>query len=94
MKALVDNPRGVVRCRACDTAIMWTLSPSGKRTPVTITGEGEAGNVLLLKTAYLDSPLAVVLSGEALERARAQGAQLMLNHFANCPEAAQFRRGR
>lgn len=79
------------RCSACKAALVWALTPTGAKAPVEEAVE-PGGNVLMLRPAGLDAPLAVVLSQAALEHARERGVPLHFNHFARCPEKEKFQR--
>lgn len=78
-------------CRACGIPLLWALSPAGKPCPM-MPDPSDDGNVLVLAPSGLSKPLAVVLSGDLLDEARAAGVKLRLNHFANCPKRGQFRK--
>lgn len=78
-------------CRACGIPLLWALSPNGKACPL-VTDPSEDGNVMVLQPRGLVKPLAVVLSGDLLQEARAAGIPLRLNHFANCPKRERFRK--
>jgi hypothetical protein len=80
----------LAECEACKAFMLWAISPSGARSPIDYA-PSEKGNVLLLQPTGLGELLAVVLSGQALERARARGMDLRLSHFASCPNADEFR---
>jgi hypothetical protein len=79
------------RCTACDTPLIWAVTPAGKRAPITAEAT-ENGNVLVLQPRNLTEKLAVTLSGDSLELARKHGLPLHLNHFADCIAADDFKR--
>jgi hypothetical protein len=79
------------RCTACDTELIWAVTPAGKRAPITASPAGN-GNVLILQPRDLGEKLAVTLSGDSLELARKHDLPLHLNHFADCPDKDQFQR--
>lgn len=77
-------------CEACQARMLWTITPTGSPSPIDYAPSAN-GNVLVLQPSDLGELLSVVLSGDALERARARGVKLRLNHFASCPKADEFR---
>ena len=79
--------RGVPRAHALDH------HADRRRSPIDYA-PSETGNVLVLQPTGLSELLSVVLSGNALELARARGMQLRLSHFASCPDADEFRAAR
>ena len=83
----------LIYCESCHAAIIWTITPAGKPMPVD-EYPTEKGNVLVLKPTALDEPLAVVLSGAALEAARRKTPYLRASHFYTCPNAAEHRRSK
>lgn len=84
----------VGECGSCKAPVHWAITPSGKRAPIDYEPQPERGNVLLLKPSTLQSGgdvlLAVTLSGDALELGR-RGGHLFLNHWATCPDKAEWR---
>lgn len=77
-------------CDSCKAVVHWALTPNGKRAPIDYE-PAENGNVLLLKPNVLQGALlAVVLTGDALGAAR-PSAHLFLNHWATCPDKAEWR---
>lgn len=78
-------------CGTCSAPIVWALTPTGKRSPVDEPLDGEKGNVLLTRPAWLGQPLATTLAGATLELARQRGVPLHLNHWATCPDKAEWR---
>jgi hypothetical protein len=80
-------------CEACHAHMLWTITPTGARSPIDYA-PSETGNVLVLQPTGLSELLSVVLSGNALELARARGMQLRLSHFVSCPKADEFRAAR
>jgi hypothetical protein len=78
------------QCRSCHAPVIWAISPAGARSPIDPEPVAE-GNVLLLKPhALRDWTLAVVLSGDILETARARGP-LWVSHWSSCPDKAEWR---
>lgn len=84
------SPR-VSRCRSCRAAIVWaTVTASGKTMPVDASAHAEGTVRFVSGTAT--GPSVEVLGGDALLRARGEGAPLFRSHFATCPQAASHRR--
>ena len=80
------------RCSACNTLLIWAITPAGKRAPVTAATH-ENGNVLILQPRGLGQSLAITLSGDSLELARKHALPLHLSHFADCPNREDFKTG-
>ncbi len=78
-------------CKACQARLIWAITPTGAKAPIDRDPVEEDGNVLLLFPTGLPDPLAVTLSGYALETARKSPVKLRLNHFATCPDRDQFK---
>jgi hypothetical protein len=76
-------------CRACNAPIVFALSRNGKPSPITLE-PSDGGNVLLFRVG--DETRYAVATPEVKEWAQAQGVPLRLNHFADCPDAARFKR--
>jgi len=70
-------------CSSCGAPIVWGITEAGKRMPLDKTPH-EKGNVVMVDGACL------VLSGEALALARKD--ELLISHFATCPNAQKHRR--
>jgi hypothetical protein len=83
-------------CEACGERLVGALTISGKVAPITLlvydAQDPMEGNVWLGRRKD-GTVICVTLSGELLEKARAEGLALHLNHFANCPERARFGKG-
>lgn len=79
------------RCKACNAAIYWAITPSGARQPID-HGASEQGNILLVNPSGLGELLAVALSKDALTLARARPVMLRMPHHATCPDVQQFRK--
>ena len=79
-------------CDGCAAPLIWCHTPTGARAPIDRDPTTE-GNVLLLRHTVLGI-LAIQLTKDMLDQARKQGVELRLNHFINCPNRAQFARGR
>jgi hypothetical protein len=79
-------------CDGCGLPLIWAHTPAGARAPI-VRDPAEDGNVLLLRHSVLGI-LAIQLTKDLLDQARKQGVDLRLNHFASCPNRAQFARGR
>lgn len=67
------------QCRSCGMPIEWVYTKSGTRMPVT---EAEAGNVVV-ETGLFGEPEARVVK---------PGKGTHVSHFANCPQANDWRR--
>lgn len=83
------SDRGV--CSACGKRLIWSITPTGAKAPIN-QAPSDDGNVLVLLPTGLDAPLAITLSKDALEQARAKGMALRLNHFSDCEFKEQFKR--
>lgn len=82
-------------CDACGEQLIGALTISGKVAPITLLvydhHDPMEGNVWLGRRKD-GTVICVTLSGALLDKARAEGLALHLNHFANCPERARFER--
>lgn len=82
-------------CAACGEMLIGALTIAGKVAPITVTpydtDDAMAGNVWLGRRKD-GTVICATLSGALLEKARAEGLALHLNHFANCPDKARFAR--
>lgn len=69
------------------------MTPAGAKAPINYAPDPEKGNTLLLSPNALgEELLSVVLTGDALELARRQTpVYLFLNHWASCPDRAEWR---
>lgn len=74
----------VDRCRGCDAEILWRVTPAGKNIPldVAIHPEIVAGTYVLLGTPRC-RPADPLFD---------QGLAVHLNHWATCPNAAEFKK--
>jgi hypothetical protein len=74
-----------LRCRSCGAAILWALTPAGRRVPLDaepVEYEAPAGRYAVLWPADGGTPVAV------------HRPALYLTHFATCPNAASHRKPR
>jgi hypothetical protein len=75
------------KCRSCPAMVIDLIHErTGKRAPIEVEYSAK-GNIEidLLEGTYR------VVAGQALERARASGRELRLNHFASCGAAREWR---
>lgn len=82
-------------CRSCRQAIRWVvMAGSGRRMPLDEAPDCNLGTVMILTAAAgADEGRGVVLSGPALDKARAdRGVDLYVSHFVTCPNANSHRR--
>lgn len=77
-------------CGTCKAQVVWALTPTGAKAPID-REPAETGNVLLLAPTGFGQPLAVTLSQDGLEHARAQAVPLRLSHWATCPDKQEWR---
>jgi hypothetical protein len=79
----------VSQCRSCHAEIIWvTMAASGRRMPLDAVPTPDG-------TVAVDgNGLAVVLTGQHLERAKAATVHLFRSHFASCVNAKQHRKAR
>ena len=81
------KPGETKRCQACSKPLIGALTRKGKVAPVNYDPEPE-GNVLLFRK---DGEVQCrTFAGETLEALREEGVPMRLNHFADCPHAAEF----
>ena len=74
------------RCKACNAEIVWCQTESGGRMPVDAEPAG-GGNI------EIRGLTAIVLNKS--QRSMADGiVPLHKSHFATCPSASRFRKGR
>lgn len=79
-------------CATCGTMIVGAKSATGDSVlPVQLEPDDEKGNVLLQQR---DGVLTAAVFGrhETLDDLRAKGVVMRRCHFADCPDADQFRR--
>jgi hypothetical protein len=74
------------KCRSCGAEIIWSLTASGKKTPLDKEPDRFSG------TVYYRGGYAKYLSGADLDEARRRGDLLYVPHWANCPPARDWRR--
>lgn len=72
-------------CGSCEAPIFFVLSATGKPMPLDVH-PNNAGNVQIVNGN------GIVMSGAALERARAGTTELYMPHFATCPKAKEWRK--
>jgi len=85
------EPTTEAQCRACGAQVVWTITPQGNRAPINYH-PADNGTILVMSPHGYGERLSIVLSGPALERARAHALPLHTSHFADCPKAEEFRR--
>lgn len=73
----------------CGVPLVGARTKNGKVSPITVEPSPD-GNVLLHKRA--GEVNAWVLAGDVLDKARENGVELRLNHFADCPNSSRYRR--
>ncbi len=77
-------------CKACGTEILWVETDARKPMPLN-PEPSPAGTIRLWGER---SEKATVLAALELSAARNHAEPLFVSHFATCPEADSFRRGR
>ena len=75
-------------CRSCGAEIVWATSPTGRAMPLNAKAD-PMGNVRVFGASGARS--AVVLAGEKLKRAQADGSLLFMPHHATCPDGPSWR---
>jgi hypothetical protein len=75
----------------CGQPLVFAVTPKGAHAPICAEATDD-GNVLLLRSDALRVVLAITLTGDLLELARARSVPLRLNHFADCPDRKDFKR--
>lgn len=82
-----------VPCKSCGAAIVWARNPkTGKLSPVTAE-PSEKGNCRLVDRGLKEPEVEVLGRDARLEALEADPElRLRLNHFADCPTAAQHRK--
>lgn len=77
-------------CRDCGAAMIWAKwQDSGKGIPLNAEPDPDDGNLRLHADGTVER-----LSGGDLTAARVDEEDLYLTHFATCPHADSFRKGR
>lgn len=84
-------PTHLDQCRSCRAPIVMAVTVNGKNMPVDAFLDPN-GNVSLYDEA--GKTRAVVVPKNKLAATRAAGHKLHLPHFATCPKASEWRRGR
>ena len=79
-------------CRSCHAEIAFVATTHGGKMPIDFEPVADGTIAVVAGLAgEIDPPLGVVLTDDALARARARGAPLHRSHFASCPQAAEWR---
>lgn len=74
------------QCQKCETEVVWlSHKTSGKPAPIEAAPH-EKGNILIKGDQYR------VATNDEIEKARAIGKPLYLNHFASCEFAKSFKK--
>lgn len=76
----------MANCRGCGAPIRWVVTEAGKRHPIDWEANGPKANITV------DSDDVMTVLGP-LELQVHEG-NLWTSHFATCPEAARFRKGK
>lgn len=74
------------RCRSCGEPIRFVRTVSGRYLPVDARPSPLRGNILI------ERGVAKVVGAAERSRARDQGYDLFVSHFASCPNAPAHRR--
>ncbi len=75
-------------CTKCGKPVMWLKHKmSGKPAPIECDAHAQ-GNILVKGEQYR------IATNDEIEKAREIGHPLYINHFAKCPNAADFRKGK
>ncbi len=72
------------RCRSCEAAIAWCLTPAGKNMPVDAE-PADDGN-LVIEADRVGDPVVI-----AYDPAKHAGRERFKSHFATCPQGTQWR---
>lgn len=78
-------------CSSCGAPIIWATTPAGAASPIDAYVNTEKGNVLLLAPKGMGQLLAIVLTKDALKKARETRMPLRLSHWATCPDRVEHR---
>lgn len=84
---MIPSALKVTECRSCRAPIVWARTVGGKLAPIDVEPV-ETGNVV-----FLDDNRAETLGPLELELLDPRRARF-LNHFATCPDAADWKGGR
>lgn len=76
-------------CGTCKAPIVWAMTPTGAKAPIDVHPDPKANVLLIQHSDY--GLLAITLSGDALDRARAGSAPLRTNHWMTCPDREDWR---
>jgi len=76
-ETVVYEAKDQAKCRSCGAAIIWALTPSGRRMPLD-PGLTKLGNIVLR-------------DGMALVVVNSTGEPLFRSHFVTCPQASFWR---
>lgn len=80
-------------CRSCGDPIRWYANgETGRRIPA--NPDPDPDGTIDLRPITGKGVQAFVLKGDDLRRARARGRELLVSHFATCPQADQWRSSR
>lgn len=89
---MTDCDDDVAACRSCGAEVVWGTNVStGSAMPIDVE-PSDIGNVS--RYDELRGPQFVVLPPRKASAMRACGQQLFLSHFATCPHADSWRRGK
>jgi hypothetical protein len=80
---MTDQPEG--RCLGCSAPIKWRFTPAGKRMPL----DHAPYQGVIAQGTYIIESTARCRPAEPLFD---QGRAIYMNHWATCPEAAQFKK--
>lgn len=78
------------RCRTCKAPVVFVKSGKSGKTMILDAEPVDRGNVQIVPTP--EGPVAWVQTKELLEKARAEGEPLYLDHHATCPQADAWRK--
>jgi hypothetical protein len=82
----------VSACRSCGAAIVWAVTPEGRRMPVD-ADPVDGGNVLLAPAVEPGgSPTATVVGKRVQPSLFGDDGPRYVSHFATCPDSAKHRR--
>lgn len=83
------------QCEGCGEPLIGALTIAQKVAPITTAryddSDAMPGNVWVGRRKD-GTLICITLSGALLAKAREQGMALHCNHFAQCPDAARFKR--